>query len=188
MSIDETFELGPLLQTAFVGDSDDARDFEETDEKVADVHGCDGVTALSNDSNDVQPQLASPDTTAASLPHSTLPVQPPSNDCDEPTSAMEGTAELQKPAQQKAHGRRKRKRAENADGQGHEPRKKTKVKILAETAPVPTALVTEELRVACGAYEAFRKEIIRGLKVVVSPAKGLGMGIQYIPIDPTSTK
>ena len=164
---------------------DDASDSEETDEgetegTQSNEHSDPG--ALENDSMPILPganglEAAPP---PASLP--TLPPPPLSN------TAAEAAAELEPPrAQQKAHLRRKRKREEGADSLGHEPRAKTKAKIVAGALPLSTKLVTEELRVTCGAYEAFRKEVVRGLKVAVTPAKGLGLGIRYIPINPHST-
>ena len=135
----------------------------------------------------IPPTTSGPEAALLSAPLFTLTPPPPLNDHD-PHASTTGAVEEPQRKQQKAHLRRKRKREEYADGQGHNPRAKTKVKIVAEALPLLTTLVTEELRVACGAYEAFRKEVIRGLKVAVTPAKGLGLGIRYIRINPNSTK
>lgn len=189
MNIAGPFDFGPVLQTACAQDSDDATDMETTDDgPEGSMHRRDTSTLLDIDLTDPQPQSADIDATFTPIPRSpSLSLDLSSHD-DHIASASEGITEPTPSKNRKSHDRRKRRRAEEADGRGHEPRPRTKAKILALTTPVPTALVTKDLRVACGAYEAFRKEIIRGLKVVVTPAKGLSLGIQYVRIDPTSTK
>lgn len=177
LHLDPSFHFGPLLKQATIDASDTMHDSEPLldaeNAQRAEQEFAHHLSLSEMQQPNSTPQDPDQRTKKARLNH------------DQSLAVPGPSTVLKSHKNDGAHRRRQAKRAAEKEALGHPRRPKTMHKVLAESSPVKTQLVTKDLPVSKGGYEG-KREIIQGFKVLMSPSKGLGCGLKIIQVDISS--